>query len=404
MRRATSGFYPKAAALSHRFSRKKTRLLPGLLAILALAALGWLALGWQGNAATEEQPLDVSQQVVQTNKPQVCVHTLLENEVEPVKILRSLEMTRELGAATIVQFFPWAYVEAQAGTSDWARTDSIVRLARLQGLRIIARLGLVPGWARPPGTPLTRLPDDSFADFADYAAAFAARYAADIQHIIIWNEPNLSAEWGFQTADPARYARLLALSYARIKAANPAAIVLAGALAPTLEIAENGVGLNDLEFLTALYRLGAKAHFDALAVHSYGFRAAPEAPPQPDQLNFRRVELLRQIMLDHGDSHKPIHITESGWNDHARWLHALRPSQRAAYTIRAYQFAEAHWDWLETLCIWALRYPADLRGYPDGYTLINAEFLPKPVYFALQSYARGWGAGAALWLPAPGSD
>lgn len=390
--------------MSHRSSRKKRRHLYGLLALVALAGLGWLALGWAGAAPTEEQPLVVTQQIVQTEKSQVCVHTLLENEVEAAKILRSLEMTRELGAATIVQFFPWAYVESLEGKYDWARTDSIVRLARLQGLRIIARLGLTPGWARLTGTTLTYLPDEAFADFADYAAAFAARYAADIQHIIIWNEPNLSAEWGFQPAEPARYARLLKETYARVKAANPAAVVLAGALAPTLENAGSAVGLNEIDFLTALYRLGAGAHFDALAVHSYGFRAPPENPPHPDRLNFRRVELLRQIMIEQGDRDKPIFITESGWNDHPRWLHAVRPSQRAAYTIRAYQYAEAHWDWLEALCIWALRYPADLRGYPDGWTLINPGFLPKPVYFELQAYARGWAAGESLWLAPPGNN
>ena len=392
----TSGFYPKAAALSHRFARKKTVFALGLLTIVALAGLGWA-----GAPPIAEQPLDVPQQVVQTQKPQVCAHTLLENEVEAVKILRSLEMTRELGAATIVQFFPWAYVESRQGHYDWARADSILRLARLQGLRIIARLGLTPGWARPTGTTLTFLPDAAFAAFADYAAAFAARYATDIQHIIIWNEPNLSAEWGFQPADPARYARLLAVSYARIKQVNPAAVVQAGALAPTLEKAGSSVGLNELDFLEALYKQGAGDHFDALAVHTYGFRAPPEAPPQPERLNFRRVELLREVMVNNGDSHKTIHITESGWNDHPRWLHAVRPSQRAAYTIRAYQYAEAHWDWLEALCIWALRYPVDLRGYPDGYTLINAEFLAKPVYYELKAYARGWSVGEALWLPAP---
>ena len=343
----------------------------------------------------------MEQQVVHSEAPLLCMHTLLENEVEEAKIRRSLEMTRELGAGTIVQFFPWPYVESTQGRYDWVRTDAIIRLARLQGLRIIARLGLTPGWARPDATPLTTLPDSAFSTFADYAAAFAARYAADVSHIIIWNEPNLSAEWGFQTPDPARYARLLQEVYPRVKAANPAMLVLAGALAPTLEAAGSSVGLNDLDFLRELYRLRAAAHFDALAAHTYGFRAAPEAPPAPALLNFRRVELLREVMAAHGDSDKGVYITESGWNDHPRWQHALRPSQRAAYTVRALQYAGTHWDWLDSLCIWALRYPVDLRGYPDGYTLISADFLRKPIYFELQAYARGWKVDEALWLPPP---
>ena len=346
-------------------------------------------------------PVMAESRVVQTTAPLLCMHTLLENEVEAAKIQRSLEMTRELGAGTIVQFFPWAYVESERGRYDWARTDAIIRLARQQGLRVIARLGLTPAWARPAGTPLTTLPDSAFPAFADYAAAFAARYAADLQHIIIWNEPNLSAEWGFEPAQPARYAKLLREVYPRVKAANPEMVVLAGALAPTLEATDSQVGMNDLDFLRELYALGAGAHFDALAAHTYGFLAEPEAPPAQQTLNFRRVELLREIMLAQGDGGKPVYITESGWNDHPRWQQAVRPSQRAAWTVRALQYADTRWDWLESLCIWALRYPVDLRGWPDGYTLLTADFLRKPIYFELQAYARGWDTRGMLWLPPP---
>ena len=393
-------FYPKAAALSHPLPRAKSQHSSTRLAlVLCLALLAAVALALRHRALNT--PGMAQQQTLETQAPLLCMHTLLENEVEESKIQRSLEMTRELGAGTIVQFFPWAYVESARGRYDWTRTDAIIRLARQQGLRVIARLGLTPGWARPADSPLTTLPDSSFRAFAAYAAAFAARYAADVRHIIIWNEPNLSAEWGFEPADPARYARLLREVYPRVKAANPEIVVLAGALAPTLEAADSPVGMNDLDFLRELYSLGAGARFDALAAHTYGFRELPEAPPAPALLNFRRVELLREIMLANGDGDKPVYITESGWNDHPRWQQAVRPSQRAAWTVPALQYAETRWDWLDSLCIWALRYPADLRGWPDGYTLLTADFLRKPIYFDLQAYARGWDTRGMLWLPPP---
>ena len=81
-------------------------------------------------------------------------------------------------------------------------------------------------------------------------------------------------------------------------------------------------------------------YFDALAIHSYGFRQPPAAEPAPDRLNFRRAELLRQLMTAHGDGAKPAFITEFGWNDHPRWSGAVRPSQRSAYTIQAFEYAE----------------------------------------------------------------
>ena len=322
--------------------------------------------------------------------------------MEEVKILRSLALARELGASTIVQFFPWAYVERVPGRYSWTLVDRIVRHAEMQGLRIIARLGLAPDWARDSKTEtLNHLTEDLFPAFAAYAGAFAERYAGAADHLIVWNEPNLSFEWGYQPVDPARYVRLLEASYAPIKRANPSAVVLAGALAPTLEARGASAGLNELDFLQDMYDLGAAEYFDALAIHSYGFREPPEAEPAPNRLNFRRSELLRDIMLANGDGGKPVYITESGWNDHPRWTQAVRPSQRTAYTLRAFAFAERTWKWLENLCVWTLRYPADVYSYPDHFTLVNADFVEKPIYFALQGYARGWEQSETPWLPPP---
>ena len=106
-------------------------------------------------------------------------------------------------------------------------------------------------------------------------------------------------------------------------------------------------------------------------------------------------------MVLNGDRHKPVFITESGWNDHPRWIYAVRPSQRSAYTIEAFEFAEDNWDWVEKLCIWVLRFPADANSYPDNFTLVSPDFVKKPIYFALQDYARGWQRSETLWLAPP---
>ncbi len=377
-----------------------------------LARLGWLPLitavyivfstTWSPDAL-----LELGQaQLVQTTKPLVCAHTLLENEVHEWKIKRSLELVREMGATTIVQFFPWAYFEPSAGQYNWRQADLIVRHAVNQGLRIIARLGLVPEWARPPvhenrPTTLNFLPETSFGAFADYAAQLAARYPEAIQHFIVWNEPNLSFEWGYRPVDAAAYTRLLQVSYRAIKAANAKALVLAGALAPTNEVQGSRAGLNENDYLRAMYRNGAAPYFDALAVHSYGATAPADAAPNPDRLNFRRLETQRQIMAAAGDAAKPVFITESGWNDHPRWSGAVRPSQRLQYTINAFEYADRHWSWVEQVCLWAFRFPAPLNNYPDNFALVSPEFDLKPIYYALQDYARGWQRGARQWLPRP---
>jgi polysaccharide biosynthesis protein PslG len=347
-----------------------------------------------------------SPQIVETVKPQVCVHTRLIDEVFEWKIQRSLQMVREMGADTIVEFFPWAYAEPNKGQYSWSSFDRIVSHARNQGLHIIARMGLVPGWARPDtearNTTLNYLPDESFDVFADFVATFAARYAGVVDQIIIWNEPNLSFEWGYRPVDPAGYAHLLEAVYDKAHVANPNMMILAAPLAPTLEPLGSPNGLDDILYLEALYQAGAAEYFDALAMHTYGFTEPPESPPSADGLNFRRAELLYEVMLQYDDPNKPVYVTESGWNDNPRWTKAVRPSQRIAYTINAFKWSEKNWSWLSKLCIWALRYPVSTHNYPDNFTLITPDFQPKPIYYAIQAYAQGWERSDNLWLPAPG--
>ncbi len=344
-------------------------------------------------------------QVVQTQHASVCVHTRLIDEVYEWKIQRSLQRVREMGATTIVEFFPWAYAEPAPGQYNWTSFDQIIRHARNQGLHIIARMGLVPDWARPSNgefqTTLNDLPEESFDDFATFVAAFAQRYAGVVDDIIIWNEPNLSFEWGYRPVDPLAYTRLLQAVYQPVHEANPAVNIVAAPLAPTLEPEGSPNGLNDLLYLDAMLTGGAANFFDVLGIHTYGFTEPPEAEPGFDQLNFRRAELLHAILENHDAGDKPVYITESGWNDHPRWTKAVRPSQRIAYTINAFKWADDNWPWLDKLCIWVLRYPASTRSYPDNFTLLTPDFMPLPIYTAIQAYARGWSLEDDLWLPAP---
>lgn len=375
------------------------KMLTRTLAWLARGGLAWMLLG--SIAAAPHRVTFPPPQQVSTLQPHVCMHTSLIDEVDEWKIQRSLRLVREMGASTIVEFFPWAYLQPTEQAFDWSQADRIVRHAQNQGLRVIARLGLVPGWARPADTTLNTLPDSAFDAFAGFAAAFAARYKGVVEHIIILNEPNLAFEWGYQPPDAARYVRLLRAVYAPVHAANPGVVVLAGALAPTLEPAGSPHGLADLIYLEQMYAAGAAGFFDALAVHTYGFTHPPETPPAPDVLNFRRAELLREIMTHYGDAETPVFVTESGWNDDPRWTNAVRPSQRAAYTVRALEWAGAEWAWAQTVCLWVLRYPRPTERYPDHFTFITPEFQIKPIYYAVQRYARGWHDAPVQWLPSP---
>ncbi|MBC8447634.1 MAG: beta-galactosidase [Chloroflexi bacterium] len=327
-------------------------------------------------------------QTVQTRNPQIGVHTRLTDEVEERKIKRTLEMVRQMGASWIVEYFPWGYSERKPGRFNWDHADLVVDHARAQGLTVIARLGFVPEWARPEGTFDTYLPEENFDRFGDYVYAFVEHFRGRVAHIIIWNEPNLSLEWGYRPVDPAGYVELLQIAYARAKAADPNVQVLAGALAPTLAPPDSEWGMDDLVFLQRMYDAGAAPYFDVLAAHAYGWKFPPDAPAEADAVNFARTELLREIMLRNGDGHKPVIVTEGGWNDHPRWTKAVRPGQRIAYTLRAYEKAQEEWDWCQAVCLWAFRFPWPTQTYQDYFTFVSADFVPKPLYLEVQQYAR----------------
>jgi hypothetical protein len=348
------------------------RIRPAHLLLIVLA----LFIAWATPPVHIRVVLGPPQQVVTTN-PIVGVHTRLTDEVETWKIQQTLRMVREMGAPWVVEYFPWPYIEPEEDAFTWGHSDVVIKHAQNQGLTVIARLGWVPEWARPDvdeqDTTLTHLDADHYDEFAEFVAAFVARYRGRVDHIIIWNEPNLSFEWGYRPVDPEAYVALLRAVYPQAHAANPDVVVLAGALAPTLEPEGSPAGLNDLVYLERMYSAGAAPTFDALAAHAYGLMAPPEDPPARNKLNFRRVELLREIMLAYGDGDKPIYVTEAGWNDHPRWIHAVRPQ---------------YWPWCPSIAMWAFRYPAPTRSYQDYYAFVTTEFEPRVIYLEMQAYTR----------------
>ncbi len=373
MKHPTRTHYPDRFIISH--------LLIILAGILVLAAGWW----WSGR----EQTIPLGpQQKVETTNTKAGVHTRLENEVEAAKIKRSLEMVREMGAPWIVEYFPWAFSEPRPGVYKFDHADLVIDHANRQGITVIARLGLVPDWAKPEDTVSTYLDRERFPDFANYASAFAKHFQGRVHHIIIWNEPNLSLEWGYRSPNPKDYVELLCQAAAAIRSVDPEITILAGALAPTIGDPTGELGMADLDFLQAMYDADAAPCFDALAAHSYGLTFPPDDPPDSAVINYRRVELLREIMTANGDGDKSIYITEAGWNDHPRWTRAVRPAQRIRYTIRAYELAQ-DWPWLEAVAIWAFRYPWPERNIRDYYTFVTPDFDPKPIYLEVKEALRG---------------
>ncbi|MGC8782757.1 MAG: hypothetical protein ACP5UQ_17990, partial [Anaerolineae bacterium] len=290
---------------------------------------------------------------------------------------------------------PWDQVEPEPGRFDWGLPDRLFALLRpYPDLKPLVVLNGSPAWARRPGDADNALaPPQERRDFGAFAAAVARRYGALVDAYQIWHEPNIAPHWGRRPIAPEDYLGLLREAALQIRAADPGAQIILAALAPNTE--PGGANMSDLAFLDALYRAGGRPWFDAVAGQPYGFSAPADEPASPAVLNFARVQLLREIMVRHGDGRKRIWATAFGWNALPEgW--AGRPSpwgqvtagQQAGYARQAVELAATRWPWLGPL-FWAAACPVRPADDPwRGFALCAADGSRRPVWQALTEVAH----------------
>jgi polysaccharide biosynthesis protein PslG len=336
----------------------------------------------------------------------VGMNVFLEQEVEPERRQRSLELLRAAGVTWIRQELPWEQIEPLArgqttdpnfGGSTWAKFDDIVDRVTTMGMKLVLRLDTSPRWALPPDAPDGLSPPLNSADYFDFVSQVAARYRGRVAAYQVWNEPNLTSEWGGKPPDARAYAALLRGASERIRAADPGALVVMAALSPTLT--ENTDALNELIYLQQLYDAGVKGSFDVLAVQAYGLRGGPDDPRTgAEDVTFSRPTLVRAVMERNGDPAVPMWATEMGWNVNppsfaVQQFGRVTPSLQARYTVRAFERAREQWPWLRVGFVWFWKRPDETNRDQDWYwfRVADPDFTLQPVYYALRDRAEtGW--------------
>ncbi|MDE3025550.1 MAG: hypothetical protein KGI93_08280, partial [Acidobacteriota bacterium] len=167
----------------------------------------------------------------------------------------------------------WAPGETAVSASDATILGNVMTAAKNDGIEVLTTV-------MNYGSRTTPLSDTDQADFAAYAASVVR--VSGVRHLIVGNEPNLNRYWlpqfddsGADVAAPA-YESLLARTYDAVKAANPAAEVIGGALAP--RGGDVGGGIRPTHSPTAFiadmgaaYRASGRTTpiMDALSLHPY---------------------------------------------------------------------------------------------------------------------------------------
>lgn len=371
----------------------------GILAVVLVVILLGYMLEDRARAA-ESTPLRL---IPNTDVNPFGANFFLQWEAEPFKREKTVEMAAQAGIGWAKQQFPWDDIEPAPGEYRWEKYDDIVDRYRRYGLQVIARLDRPPNWTRAD-TRFPERPPDNFEVYGDFVEAFVRHFQGRIRYIQVWNEPNIFPEWGDQPVDPAAYTRLLSIAYQRAKAVDPNIYVLSAPLAITTEDFPARRNLSDLIFLEEMYEAGAADYFDILAANAFGMDRLPTDPPDPDTLNFRRVELQREVMVRYGDADKPIWFNEYGWNaapanfpeDRLIWQRVTE-EQQATWTVEGIWWAREHWPWAGVFNVWYFRQIGNLA--PDRadyyFRMVDVDFTPRRVYRAVQVAAREIGVAQA---------
>jgi len=302
----------------------------------------------------------------------------------------------------------WDTIETSKGSFSWGALDSIVNNAQAQGVKILFSVVAAPKWATG-GNPVSG-PPNNYDDLADFFRALATRYQGRVQAYEVWNEENLWYEWGgYGKLNAASYVDMLRRSYQAIKAADPNAIVVSGALTPT-GVNDGYNAIDDVVYLDQMYQAGLKNYCDAIGGHMSGYNNAPDDWVDRNTVNtpgykghpsfyFRRIDQLHDVMAKYGDN-KQLWLTEYEWGsiDHLPdalksydWTTQLSEQQVADFFVSSIQSIRAQRPWVGAIFIWNLNW----RTFADKYKqeqaifgILNEDWTPRIIYTALRDMPK----------------
>jgi len=339
----------------------------GLCVVLSIASFGfWRSVDAQQAFNERGIELATREANVPTTLPLAGINVDLTQYND---IGAELEQISDLGFVWVRQAFLWSEIEPEQGQYNWESYDRIVESVNNAGtLKLVAVIDGTPAWARHENSPEHPFaPPSSPIQYGEFAQVLAARYGDVIDYYQIWDEPNIETHWGNLNPRVALYITMLQAAYQGIHDVDDNAMVIAAALAPTTETGPDNI--NDPQYLRDMYALGAGDYFDAVAGKPYGFDLPPtDRTVDINTMNFSRLILLREIMVENGDGNKPLWGSNWGWNSLPEdW--AFEPSiwgsvsldQQIDYTQKAFERANNEWAWIGGLILheWEPNAPRD---------------------------------------------
>jgi hypothetical protein len=208
--------------------------------------------------------------------------------------------------------------------------------------------------------------------YAACCTTVVKRYAPMGVHAFeLVNEPNGGNPARLTTA---QYVALLPSAIAAVRAADPSATILAGALAPCHEPTDPTPGVGFVAYGKAIIDSGAK--YDVFSCHPYAFPNLPVSQPDKTWQSFSKMQTLHDYAAAKRDS-RPFWATEFGVNLGGSCTEAM---QAASFSeVATFMKANA---WLELVFWFCIR---DGAAGMDHFGAVRADATERPVLTAMTS-------------------
>lgn len=289
----------------------------------------------------------------------------------------------------------WSDIEPVRGVYRWealvALEANILRL-RQAGIEPTLIIQRTPEWAQKlPGRLCGPMKRENIDDFTRFVKALVERYSSGPLQVNYWeigNETDVApdqvrdedgfgcwADRGVPDKGGKYYAEVLKRVYPVIKAANPEAQVIGGALLyfwPDDSVSR--------AFLTGILDAGGASAFDILSFHAYGEWGAGD-------LLLSKTLRIREILGRYGLSRKPLFATEIAATCYEKSCPPNFIARQANYAARIYaqasalQLKGAFWFTL------AINEPLSFRS-SQLIDAADGQLMPRPSYYAFRNSAQ----------------
>lgn len=283
----------------------------------------------------------------------------------------------------------WCDLQGSSGAPNLSSLDNITAIAQAHGIKLLFSIVCGPGWAGATTVDGNPGPPSDPNLMGQIMGGLASRYcSSSLGAIEVWNEENLSREWGSRPLNGADYLNYLKAAYTAIKAACPAVVVVSGAPTPTGY--SGPTATPDNIYLQQMYAAGLKQYSDAIGIHPSGYNvpvdcdirspscvnpsASFQGPYQNRHYSWSFISMMNtyhDIMVANGDGAKQLWATEFGWGvsgSPAQGYEYERdntPDEQAQWLVGAYRYAKS-WGWAGVMFVWNLDFNnsnADNRAF-----------------------------------------